>query len=123
MKVCLVLDTEDYDGMCSTLKIFRMIAREQGMLSSSGLNDVSFGQIELIQLLRDFAAFSEGVGMKMQGVDDNGNGFVTLKDYKEFIDRCFKVKNENFGIPGEGYPKYVSKWWGSFRTVDVVKGK
>tara|TARA_R110000744_G_C19197991_1_gene544639 strand:+ start:419 stop:775 length:357 start_codon:yes stop_codon:yes gene_type:complete len=118
VKVCLVLDTEDYDGMCSTLKIFKMLAREQGMISSSGLNDVSFGQIELIQLLRDFAAFSEVVGKK--SVDANGNGFVTLKHYKEFIDRCFKVKNENFGIPGEGYPKYVSKWWGH---LDVVKGK
>ena len=48
--------------------------------------------------------------------------FVILKHYKEFIDRCFKVKNENFGIHTR-YPKYVSKWYGSFRTVDVVKGK
>ena len=88
MKMVLVFDTDDREGMKSCLKIFKQLAEDSGMLSSmANMNDPKFGKIEFIKMLKDFDVFSQ--------LPDNArsDGNVRLRTLKDFADHVFDVKS------------------------------
>ena len=87
MKMVLVFDTDDRDGMKSCLKIFKQLAEDNGMLSSmANMNDPKFGKIEFIKMLKDFDVFSQLPDAKRT------DGMVGLRTVKEFADHVWDEK-------------------------------
>ena len=95
MKMVLVFDTDDRDGMKSCLKIFKQLAEDNGMLSSmANLNDPTFGKIEFIKMLKDFDAFSQSPEAQRNpntALESGGN--LSLRTLKEFADHVFDAKS------------------------------
>ena len=97
MKMVLVFDTDDRDGMKSCLKIFKQLAQDNGMLSSmANMNDPKFGKIEFIKVLKDFDAFCDLPG------SERSDGNLRLRTLKDFADHVFEAKSAG------GY--YKAKW-------------
>ena len=88
MKMVLVFDTDDRDGMKSCLKIFKRLAEDNGMLSSmANMNDPRFGKIEFIKMLKDFDVFSHLSGAVRT------DGKLHLRTLKDFADHVFDAKS------------------------------
>ena len=88
MKMVLVFDTDDRDGMKSCLKIFKQLAEDNGMLSSmANMNDPKFGKIEFIKLLKDFDVFSHLPDAQRT------DGKLHLRTLKDFADHVFDAKS------------------------------
>ena len=88
MKMVLVFDTDDRDGMKSCLKIFKQLAEDNGMLSSmANMNDPKFGKIEFIKMLKDFDVFSNLPDAK------RSDGKLSLRTLKDFADHVFDAKS------------------------------
>ena len=88
MKMVLVFDTDDRDGMKSCLKIFKQLAEDNGMLSLvANMDDPKFGKIELIKMLKDFDVFSNLPDAK------RSDGKLSLRTLKDFADHVFDVKS------------------------------
>ena len=98
MKMVLVFDTDDSDGMQTSMKMMRHILQKYGTQWNS--TDPQFGKIELIKMLRDFSAFQEVRPCETE--DGQGNKDMSLKHYKEFMDYVFKTK--------ESGEYYKTKW-------------
>ena len=98
MKMVLVFDTEDVQGMRTSMKMMRHILQEYGTQWNS--SDPQFGKIELIKMLRDFTAFRKI--RPCEAEDGQGNKDISLKHYKEFMDYVFKTK--------ESGEYYKTKW-------------
>tara|TARA_R110002012_G_scaffold113689_1_gene259778 strand:- start:502 stop:810 length:309 start_codon:yes stop_codon:yes gene_type:complete len=98
MKMVLVFDTEDVQGMRTSMKMMRHILQEYGTQWNS--SDPQFGKIELIKMLRDFTAFRKM--RPCEAEDGQGNKDISLKHYKEFMDYVFKTK--------EAGEYYKTKW-------------
>jgi len=88
MKMVLVFDTDDRDGMKSCLKIFKRLAEDNGMLSMmANMDDPKFGKIEFIKMLKDFDVFSHLPDAKRT------DGKVRLRTLKDFADHVFDAKS------------------------------
>ena len=98
----LVFDTDDRDGMKSSLKIFRQLARDNGLLDvMANRDDPQFGKIEFIKMLQDFDVYAQGCERySNQNARQNGN--VVLRDLKTFADYAFDTKSN--------HNRYVPKW-------------
>jgi len=95
MKMVLVFDTDDLEGMKSCLKIFKQLADDNHLLSSmANMNDPKFGKIEFIKMLKDFDAFCQSTDAKRTpetALDGGGN--LSLRTLKEFADHVFNEKS------------------------------
>ena len=93
MKMVLVFDTDDRDGMKSCLKIFKQLADDNGMLSSmANMNDPKFGKIEFIKMLKDFDAFCQTASAERTPESAlDGGGDLRLRALKEFADHVFET--------------------------------
>jgi hypothetical protein len=97
MKMVLVFDTDDRDGMKSCLKIFKQLAEDNRMLSSmANMNDPKFGKIEFIRMLKDFDVFSHLPDAQ------RSDGKLRLRTLKDFADHVFDVKARS--------NRYKPKW-------------
>ena len=102
MKMVLVFDTDDRDGMKSCLKIFKQLARDNGLLDAMAkIDDPKFGKIEFIKMLQDFDVFSQDCERKTSA-HPTLDGNLRLKDLKEFADYAFSIKSQN--------DRYITKW-------------
>ncbi len=89
----LVFDTDDAEGMRSSMKIMQTILRDY----SSQWNEIDpkFGKIEFIKMLRDFTAYND-----IQG--DRGQDITSLRHFKRFTEEAWKQKQNG------GY--YQTQW-------------
>jgi hypothetical protein len=102
MKMVLVFDTDDRDGMNSCLKIFKQLARDNGLLDAMAkIDDPKFGKIEFIKMLQDFDVFAQDCD-RYSSTNPKQDGNMRLKDLKEFADRAFDVKSRN--------SRYIPNW-------------
>ena len=92
MKMVLVFDTDDADGMQTSIKMMKQILADYARQNVGGEIDFA-GKIEFIKMLKDFQAFShQKVEWKH---DDEGNEYIPLKSYKEFADHVFREKKNS----------------------------
>jgi hypothetical protein len=90
MKMVLVFDTDDRDGMKSSLKIMKSLARDHGLDSiMSNMDDPKFGKIEFIKMLKDFDVYSHLPNAV------RSDGKLRLRILKDFADHVFDVKSNN----------------------------
>ena len=93
MKMVLVFDTDDKDGMRTSMKMMRTILREYSTQWEE--NDPKFGKIEFIKMLRDLDAYNEI--QKYRGHDT-----ASLRHFKRFADEVWSQKRNG------GY--YEAQW-------------
>jgi len=89
MKMTIVLDSEDPQGIKNALKITRMLHLEYAGSAGYGQRE-SFGKIEFIKLLRKFMKESvkhlnDEDSDQVKSLSDMGN----LRNAKRFADRIF----------------------------------
>ena len=82
MKMHVVFDTEDREGMAATIKIVDHLA-EQYMGRRSARYDRTFGKISFIKTLRAFAKQIQ------KDFEFDKGGFEKLSYAKEFADKVF----------------------------------
>jgi len=82
MKMHVVFDTEDREGMAATIKIVDHLA-EQYMGRHSARYDRTFGKISFIKTLRAFAKQIQ------KDFELDKSGFEKLSYAKEFADKVF----------------------------------
>ena len=85
MKMVLVFDTDDKDGMRTSMKMMRTILREYATQWAE--EDPKFGRIEFIKMLRDLQAYNE-----IQA--DKGQDITSLRHYKRFMEEVWTQKRE-----------------------------
>jgi hypothetical protein len=85
MKMVIVFDTEDRDGMENTIKIVNHLAAQYTGRSLKQANKRAFGKIEFIKHLRNFAHAAR----KEEEVD--GTGF-SLRFAKRFAEEIWRDK-------------------------------
>lgn len=93
MKMVLVFDTDDAEGMRSSMKIMQTILRDYS--SKWNESDPKFGKIEFIKMLRDLQAYND-----IQ--KDRGHDTTTLVHFKRFMEEVWKQKQNG------GY--YQTQW-------------
>ena len=84
MKMVIVFDTEDTQGMRNTLKIVDALAREY---LGRGMDDSykrTFGKIEFIKVLRNFAQKVKAE-VEKEDPDTDGTGLRFAKQYSEQV--------------------------------------
>ncbi len=84
MKMVIVFDTDDNQGMRNTLKIIDQLARDylgRGMDDSYKRN---FGKIEFIKMLRSFAA-EVSLATSDDSIDEDGTGLRFAKVFSEKV--------------------------------------
>ena len=85
MKMVLVFDTDDAEGMRSSMKIMKTILREYSTQWDE--HDPKFGRIEFIKMLRDLQAYNE-----IQA--DKGQDITSLRHYKRFMEEVWTQKRD-----------------------------
>ena len=93
MKMVLVFDTDDKDGMQTSMKMMKTILRDYATQWDE--HDPKFGKIEFIKMLRDLDAYSE-----IQ--KDRGHDTTSLRHFKRFTDEVWSQKRNG------GY--YQAQW-------------
>ena len=93
MKMVLVFDTDDKDGMQTSMKMMKTILRDYATQWDE--HDPKFGKIEFIKMLRDLDAYNE-----IQG--DRGHDITSLRHFKRFTDEVWSQKRNG------GY--YQAQW-------------
>ena len=89
MKMVICFDTEDEKGMENSIKMMDHIAKEYMNRNVASSNEVRFGKIEFIKVLRIFA----GNIAKEQGlIKEEKEDWEGLRFAKEFADKVYKVK-------------------------------
>ena len=76
MKMTIVLDTDDVDGLQDASKIATMLLNKHGKRDPFYSRQASFGKIQLIKLLRAFAIDA------IEHIEDADCGTVELDDIK-----------------------------------------
>ena len=90
MKMVLVFDTDDRDGMKSSLKIMKQLADDNGFSEvMSNIDDPRFGKIEFITMLKDFDAYTRKKGSR----GTTGEAW-TLRTLKDFADEVYNIKRK-----------------------------
>ena len=79
----LVFDTDDKDGMRTSMKMMKTILRDYATQWDE--NDPKFGKIEFIKMLRDLHAYNE---IKA----DRGQDITSLRHLKHFADEVWSQK-------------------------------
>ena len=101
MKMVLVFDTDDRDGMKSSLKIMKSLARDHGLDSiMANMGDPKFGKIEFIKMLKDFDVFSHLPDAQRT------DGKVRLRTLKDFTDHVFDAKSRTNYYKPKWLPGY-----------------
>ncbi len=85
MKMVIVFDTEDRDGMENTIKMVEHLAAVYMGQSLHRANKRAFGKIEFIKCLRNFA----NAAVKEEEVDGNG---YSLRFAKRFAEEIWRDK-------------------------------
>tara|TARA_A100000172_G_scaffold52680_1_gene33355 strand:- start:22 stop:318 length:297 start_codon:yes stop_codon:yes gene_type:complete len=85
MKMVLVFDTDDSDGMRTSMKMMKTILREYATQWDE--QDPKFGKIEFIKMLRDLHAYHE-----IQG--DRGHDITSLRHLKRFMEEVWSQKKD-----------------------------
>ena len=93
MKMVLVFDTDDREGMQTSMKMMKTILRDYATQWEE--DDPKFGKIEFIKMLRDLDAYNE-----IQG--DRGHDITSLRHFKHFTDEVWSQKRNG------GY--YQAQW-------------
>ena len=93
MKMVLVLDTDDSEGMQTSMKMMKTILRDYATQWDE--QDPKVGKIEFIKMLRDLHAYNE-----IQG--DRGHDITSLRHYKRFMEEVWSQKKDG------GY--YKTQW-------------
>ncbi len=93
MKMVLVFDTDDSEGMQTSMKIMQTILRDYS--NQWNQSDPKFGKIEFIKMLRDLDAYNE-----IQ--KDRGHDTTSLRHLKRFTDEVWSQKRNG------GY--YQTQW-------------
>ena len=89
MKMTIVIDSEDRDGIDSALKIARLM--HEKYVGTASYHKESFGKIEFIKMLRKFMKESvshlqDEEDNQVKDISDMGN----LRNAKRFADRIFR---------------------------------
>ena len=89
MKMTIVIDSEDREGIHDALKIARLM--HEKYVSSGTYHKESFGKIEFIKMLRKFVKESvehlnDEDSNQVRDISDMGN----LRNAKRFADRIFR---------------------------------
>lgn len=102
MKMVICFDTEDPKGMENTIKTIDHLALEYTNRRVSGYDKISFGKIEFIKAVRQFAAeVAQAQGLNDSLLCENNEGkdayrqkedWEGLRFAKVFADRMFEVK-------------------------------
>ncbi len=89
MKITLVLDTEDEEGIVDTLKIVNHFYEKSisAAFHKSSVRQVSYGKIPFIKMLREFARYA--VDAHKEGEDPAGLRFA-----KEYADSEFNKQRQ-----------------------------
>ena len=89
MKMTIVIDSEDKEGIDAALKMTRLM--HEKYVSHASMHKESFGKIEFIKMLRKF--MRESVA-HMQNEDDGQvkdiDDLANLRNAKRFADRIFR---------------------------------
>ena len=93
MKMVLVFDTDDSEGMRTSMKMMKTILRDYATQWDE--QDPKFGKIEFIKMLRDVSAYNE-----IQ--EDRGQDITSLRHFKRFMEEVWKQKQNG------GY--YQTQW-------------
>ena len=97
MKMVLVFDTDDGEGMQTSMKIMKQVLHDYEHTTSP--HDPKFGKIELIRMLKDYEAFTRVCSIQ---TDDKGVESMGLHDFKTFADYVFETKRRE--------TVYKAKW-------------
>ena len=87
MKITIVLDTEDREGLKDALQIANILARKHAGLSSYGRKAI-FSKIELIKLLRAYGHECAKMAETARGSGEPPR-FDGLREVKNFVDDRF----------------------------------
>ena len=94
MKMVLVFDTDDKDGMRTSMKMMQTILRDYA--GQGYENDPRFGKIEFIKMLKDFDAFSQFPTTERNPEDaEYAAGLIRLRYLKAFADGVWSQKRDN----------------------------
>ena len=85
MKMVLVFDTDDSEGMRTSMKMMKTILRDYATQWDE--HDPKFGKIEFIKMLRDLHAYNE-----IQG--DRGHDIASLRHLKRFMEEVWSQKKD-----------------------------
>jgi len=95
MKMVLVFDTDDKDGMQTSMKMMQTILRDYADRGHYE-TDPRFGKIEFIKMLKDFDAFSQLPNTERNAEDaEYAPGLVRLRNLKEFADHVWSEKKNS----------------------------
>ena len=85
MKMTIVLDTDDVDGLKDAQKIATMLLNKHGKRDPFYSRQASFGKIQLIKLVRAFA-IEAITHMEEEGADPISDEIKSLRFTKKFVD-------------------------------------
>ena len=84
MKMVIVFDTEDRDGMANTVKIVDQLAIDYMGRGVNIINKRTFGKIEFIKMLRTFA-LKVKTEVQDENADTDGTGLRFAKQFSEDV--------------------------------------
>jgi hypothetical protein len=91
MKLTLVIDTDDIEGITDTFKIAGHFYKKYGPLNGGYGHQLSYGKIKHIKMLRAFA--KKAIEAHEVGEDPAG-----LKFTKQYADKLFREDPDNPGL-------------------------
>ena len=91
MKMVIVFDTDDRQGMTNTVHIVDKLAADYLNKNVSVTYDRSFGKIEFIKMLRSFA--------QQIKLDFNDEDVASLKYSKDVTDKIWHAKEDGKRLP------------------------
>ena len=89
MKMVIVFDTEDRDGMANTVKIVDQLAIDYTGRGVNIINKRTFGKIEFIKMLRIFAQTVKAE-VESEDPERDGQGLRFAKAFYEKVWECKK---------------------------------
>ena len=87
VKLTIVIDTEDHAGLRDTYKIVNHFYKRISPRPRAHANDVSFGKIEFIKMLRAFAKDAKIA-------EETGDDSTSLRFTKQYADVVFNKNKE-----------------------------
>ena len=92
MKMVIVFDTEDREGMENTIKMVEHLSVQYMGQNHQRANKRAFGKIEFIKLLRKFGRIA--VENYQNDEDFDLEAIKSLKFTKQYADKVWRDKNE-----------------------------
>ena len=94
MKMVIVFDTDDQQGMRNTVKIVEKLATDYLGISLDRAHNRSFGKIEFIKTIREF-----GRQVAKELADDPESEPTSLLKTKRFTEKVWDVKEDGGRYP------------------------